>query len=289
MAVAACDNCKFTLGVVVVGRINSTRSLVLIFIAVFVLEHAAMLFPAAKRKVLPERQDRAVRGRIIAEQMGCFGCHGAEGVRGISNPGAPDGVVPALAGGEIMMWAQDEAELRAWIRDGHIDKQAPRRDGLDAGRSSGRALVMPAYGEMLDREQLDDLVLYLKSISGLQFPEDDDVADGLELMHKLGCFRCHGAMGTGGVSNPQSLKGYVPGFVGEDYPELVRDGAELRQWIRNGVSDRFADNRIARSVLERQALKMPAYGKHLGDDDVEALAAAVEWLASEDWRKQPVP
>jgi mono/diheme cytochrome c family protein len=269
--------------------VGGRRTLVLVFVTAFLLEHAAMLIPAAKQEILPQRQDPAVRGRLVAERMGCFGCHGAEGVRGIANPGAPDGVVPALAGGEMMMWAHDESELRAWILDGRIEAHDEPRQGLEAGRGSRRALVMPAYRAVLAPHELEDLVVYLKSISGLQFPDDDLAAKGLERMHELGCFRCHGAMGTGGVSNPRSLKGYVPGFVGEDYRELVRDGAELRQWIRNGVSDRFARNPLARVVLERQTLKMPAYGKHLDEADVEALAASVTWLASEKWREQPVP
>jgi mono/diheme cytochrome c family protein len=262
----------------------------LVFVAAFVVEHAAMLVPAAKRSAFPPREDLAVAGRRVAERLGCFSCHGAEGVGGISNPGSKDGVVPALAGGEMMMWAHDESELRAWILDGRLpDGAVEERNGLDAGQDTGRALVMPAYRDYIGDADLHALVAYLKAISGLQFPDDDFTARGLERMHDLGCFRCHGPMGTGGVSNPRSLKGYVPGFGGEDYEELVRDGDELRQWIRNGTSDRFARNLVAAAVLRRQAVKMPAYGAHLAGDDLEAVAAAVEWLASGTWRAQPVP
>jgi len=271
--------------------VGGRRTLVFVFLGAFFLEQAAMLVPAAKRSAFPSRVDHAVKGRRVASRLGCFACHGAEGARGIANPGGKDGVVPALAGGEMMMWAHDEAELRSWILDGRLADASgdPEREGIAAGQGSSRALVMPAYRKQLREGEIEDLLAYLRSISGLQFPDDDAVASGLERMHQLGCFRCHGAMGTGGVSNPRSLKGYVPGFGGEDYSELVRDGDELRQWIRNGASDRFAHNIIARAVLRRQAIKMPAYAGLLDDPEIEQVASAVEWLAGGEWRQKPVP
>ena len=262
-----------------------TRSLLLIFVAAFVVEQAAMLVPAAKNAAFPRREDRAVRGRRVAERMGCFGCHGSDGAHGIANPGGKDGVVPALAGGEMMMWAHDETELRTWILDGRL----PDAAADETAATPARALAMPAYRAMLSGEELDDLVAYLKSICGLQFPDDARAEKGLEKMHDLGCFGCHGPMGTGGRSNPRSLKGYVPGFGGEDYRELVRDGDELREWIRNGTTDRFARNPVARAILGRQALKMPAYGEHLDEPGLENVASAVEWLATGNWHDQPVP
>jgi mono/diheme cytochrome c family protein len=260
------------------------RLLLILFAALFV-EQAAMLVPAAKRTAFPAREDAAIRGLRIAQGLGCFSCHGAEGARGVANPGSKDGRVPALAGGEMMMWAHDEGEMRSWILDGRPRAHAP---GADDERPK-QALRMPAYRGVVSEAQLDDLVAYLKSISGLQFPDDDVAARGLERMHDLGCFRCHGPMGVGGVSNPRSLKGYVPGFGGEDYSELVRGGDELRQWIDNGVSDRFARSPLAHKFVERQLLKMPAYGTLVADGELDQVAAAVEWLASDRWRAIPVP
>jgi hypothetical protein len=148
---------------------------------------------------------------------------------------------------------------------------------------------MPAYERHLGSGDLDALVAYLRAISGLQFPEVAGTKRGLELAHQLGCFRCHGPMGTGGLANPGSLKGYVPGFFGADFAELVRDRAEARQWIGAGISDRFRDNLAARSILERQAIKMPAYGEFLSAEDVDSLADLVEWLGRGEWREMPVP
>lgn len=96
-------------------------------------------------------------------------------------------------------------------------------------------------------------------------------------------------MGTGGTSNPGSLKGYVPGFFGDDYAELVHGPEEAAEWIRDGVTTRFRNNPIAAAVLTHQALKMPAYGKELTDDQVASLVLAVDWLAKGDWRTMKVP
>jgi len=266
--------------------VEQTRKLVLIFSALFVVEHAAMLLPATKTAAFPAYEDRAEQGRRIAARLGCFSCHGPEGTSGISNPGSDEGTVPALAGGEIRFWASDEAQLEMWILDGIpvVAASADPRAKLTAGQGRKRAIVMPAYRDYLLPGEIEDLVAYVISISALQTPKDPHVAKGLARMKELGCFRCHGSMGIGGVSNPRSLKGYVPGFGGEDFSELVTSPAELHEWIRDGVSARFARNPLAAAVLRRQALKMPAYGQFLKEEEVRNVAGAVAWLAAGEWR-----
>ena len=258
------------------------------------LEQLWLLFPVLKDVALPPQQDPAEAGRMVAQDLGCFSCHGPGGAVGIDNPGSEDGVVPALAGGEMMMWADNEQEVREWILYGRPleeegEEEQDTREGLDAGRGSDRAIVMPAFEPYLGAGQLDELIAYLGAISGLQFPEEQAAANGLEELHKHGCFNCHGPMGTGGVANPGSLKGYVPGFFGPDYGELVNSGEELSQWISEGVTERIRENPIAAAILERQALKMPAYGRFLDEAEIAELAAAVEWLVESGWRKTPVP
>lgn len=267
---------------------DQTRKLVLVFIAIFIVEHAAMLLPAAKSVAFPTYRDRAEEGRRVAARLGCFSCHGPEGTGGIPNPGSDDGVVPALAGGEIRFWASNEEQLKMWILDG-MPASEPSDDArakLTAGQGGKRAIVMPAFRDHLLPGELDALVAYVVSISALQTPKDAHVAKGLTRMKELGCFRCHGSMGIGGVSNPKSLKGYVPGFGGEDFPELVTSREELHEWIRDGVSTRFAANPLASAVLHRQALKMPAYGRFLNEEEIGNVVAAVAWLAAGDWRSR---
>jgi mono/diheme cytochrome c family protein len=266
--------------------VDNTRKLVLIFIGAFVVEHAAMLIPSAKRAAFPPYEQRATAGRRIVERLGCFTCHGPEGRGGVANPGSEDGVVPALVGPDVQAWASSEDELRHWILEGVAVDAAPydRLAGLNAGGGSDRAIVMPAYREMLAPGEIDDVVAYLASVSTLRRPAQANVAAGLERMHALGCFRCHGPMGVGGAPNPRSLKGYVPGFGGPDYEEIVASNAELREWIRDGVSERFARNPLARAVMGAQAIKMPAYGRFLNNGDLESITAAVEWIASGAWK-----
>jgi mono/diheme cytochrome c family protein len=266
------------------------RIFLILLVVLRAVEHVWLLAPTAKRLVFPPKIHPAVEGREIANRLGCLGCHGADAGGGFVNRGA-DGDVPALAGGEKMMWATSEQELREWILHGHIldDEIGYEPAGFDAGQGSGRAVVMPAFDDYIDARELDLLIEWLRAISGLQFPDDAVVQQGMDTAHEVGCFDCHGPMGTGGVNNPGSLKGYVPGFFGEDYHELVADDAELRQWIENGISDRFAKHLIAGRIIKGQALKMPAYAEHLSDEELDSVVALVQWLASSEWEAVAIP
>jgi DNA-binding GntR family transcriptional regulator len=70
----------------------------------------------------------------------------------------------------------------------------------------------------------------------------------------------------------------VPSWDGRDFPELVKDSTEFREWVERGVSRRFATNPLARWFLDRAVLHMPAFEKHVAPGDVEALWAYVAWL-----------
>lgn len=209
------------------------------------------------------------RGRALAESTGCFGCHGPGGVQPIANPGSKSGEVPGWAGGTWMMWNKSEADVRGWIADGH-----------PAGRPAdpGALIKMPAYRKFLGPGRIDDLVAYVLTVSQFGPPPSDAVGAGKEAAFRLGCFGCHGPEGRGLVSNPGSLKGYIPPWDGADYPDLVRDEAEFRQWVRNGISDRFEANPAARLVLSRQAVAMPAFRDRVTEDDLKSLAAYVAWV-----------
>ena len=213
------------------------------------------------------------RGRQVAERMGCFGCHGAGGAEPIANPGAKGGEVPRWSGGTWMMWNRNEGDLRAWILDG----KAPHREP-----DAGALIRMPAYRGRLGAREADDLVAYVLAVSHFGPIEDELAATGHETAYRLGCFGCHGPEGRGLVSNPGSLKGYIPPWDGEDFVELVRDDAELGQWIRNGASDRMRAHPVGRRILESQAVPMPAYGDRVSDGELRALAAYIAWV-----RKHP--
>ncbi len=80
------------------------------------------------------------------------------------------------------------------------------------------------------------------------------------------------------MTNPGSYKGYVPGWLGHDFEDLVRDDGELRDWIREGVIPRFSTDRPAQFFLARQRLQMPPYREVLSTQETEAIAAYIDWL-----------
>lgn len=210
-----------------------------------------------------------VRGKAVADRLGCFGCHGPGGVSPIPNPGSVEGTVPAWNGDTWGLFNEDEDDVREWIRFGHPTDRQP---------DAGALIPMPAYEGMLSEAELDDLVAYFLAVAQFGWPGDLTVAQGRGVATRYGCFGCHGPEGRGLVENPLSFKGYIPPWDGDDYLELVRDDDEFRQWVRNGVSDRFRDNPAARAFVDRQVLPMPPYGDLISDAELDQLLAFVEWV-----------
>ena len=217
----------------------------------------------------------AERGRRLAERYGCFACHGPEGIRGAANPGRTDGNVPKFEG-TLMMFAENEGEVREWIRDGGT-KARRASEKWRAERTTG-AVRMPAFGKRLSKRQIDDLVTFVMAAASEPSPEDSLVLYGRDRAEALGCVGCHGVGGQYARPNPGSLKGYVPPWNGADFAELVRDRAEFGEWVERGVSRRFESNAVAQYFLKRAPLRMPKYEKHLQPGDVDALWAYVQWL-----------
>ncbi len=58
----------------------------------------------------------------------------------------------------------------------------------------------------------------------------------------------------------------------------MRDRAEFSEWVERGRSVRFEKNPLARHFLDRAAVKMPAFRRHLQPGDLDALWAYVTWL-----------
>src|SRR5438552_2347217 len=114
--------------------------------------------------------------------------------------------------------------------------------------------------------------------------EETPARRGQRLAAELGCFACHGPLGAGGVRNPGSFKGYVPGFWGPDFDDLVRSEDELRSWIARGELARVAEHPIGGRFFKRQAIRMPAFQRFVPEMDVDALAAYVRWIRAGTWR-----
>lgn len=222
------------------------------------------------------------RGAAIAERSGCHACHGPRGTRGLPDPALGEGV-PEWDGGVPMMYVSGPAEVREYIRDGVSQRRAASASAR-AEREKA-AIRMPAYGDRLDADAIDDLVAYFMAASRMEPIADPGAARGRQLVTRHRCDACHGVGGAGGVPNPGSLTGFVPGWRGGEYAELVRNDDELRRWILDGGIERLGRSRPAQFFLSRQRLQMPAYRAALTEDDVDAIASYIRWLR----RSEPAP
>jgi len=100
------------------------------------------------------------QGREIAVRMGCFGCHGPEGRGLVWNPGSFKGYIPAWDSADHAELVQDDDEFRQWVRFGISDRLGTN----PAARAlfETQAIRMPAYDELLDEEELEALLAYVK-------------------------------------------------------------------------------------------------------------------------------
>lgn len=259
--------------------------------------------PHAWRTAAPSEASAAARGREVAERLGCVSCHGPGGTGGVPDPGSAE-PVPAFTGGVPWEYADDRREIANWILygdprgRGEIERQhgkerhtkrspAGTADGplpaaqvetADAHAEHQGLLRMPAFEGRLTETELADVIAWIEALSPPDRPADESVRRGLAVANANACFACHGPMGTGGISNPGSFKGYIPGFFGKDLDELARTDDELEAWIREGNVVRLARNPAAKVFLDRQAIKMPGYGNRLTDDEVRDLVAMIRWI-----------
>ena len=213
-------------------------------------------------------------GLEIARANGCFHCHGTFGEGKVPNPDAD--AIPSWQGFSFMMSMKDESELREWILDGapaHL-----RQSEAYKRKQSAMTVHMPAYRGRLTPKELNYLIAYYYSVSGIIWPDDPLAEKGLSIAGKKGCFSCHGFGGRIDLPNPGSLVGRIPAWSGADYRHLVKDDAELLEWILDGRSTRLEKNFFARWFTNRQVIKMPAYRDRLSAEEQDAIIAYIHWL-----------
>ena len=216
----------------------------------------------------------ALRGEAVARNLGCFACHGPEGRGGVADPGSRNGMIPGWDGPTVATLAVNNAEIREWILDGI---PARLKEVQEAGQR--KPLVpMPAYRGLVTESELQDLMVYFSAVSNFDVEMPEPAYEGWKLADRLGCFGCHGPGGTGGSPNPGSFKGHIPAWDGDEFAELVKDDAELMEWILDGYPKRLWENPLARHFLEGQVIGMPAYRAHLSATDQARLLAYFQWL-----------
>jgi mono/diheme cytochrome c family protein len=255
-------------------------------LAAVLLQNAWLLYPRARDVIVRPEATAYTRGRHVAERLGCFACHGPDGGGGAPNVGGRADAVPGWTERVPMMYAASDDELREYILDGRPAAKAA--DPEYVAEMERQAIRMPAYRGRISDAEVEEVLTFIRAVSGLLVPEDPLAARGLDLAVTAGCFSCHGHMGGGGTPNPGSFKGYVPGFWGHDFRDLVRSDDELHEWIREGSIRRLAESPLGSWFLERQTIKMPAYRRFLSEEDIAALGAAVRWIHGRSWEQQPL-
>ncbi len=222
------------------------------------------------------RSDNTIRRGIArVQELGCFSCHGELGRSGIPIPGSDEGV-PQWSGSVWMMYVKNDEDIRRYIVEG-----SPRKAHHDHNHDTV-AVSMPAYGNVINERDLADLVATFKVLAGMVAPDRGTPARaGYNLARQWKCFSCHGPAGSGGLSNPGSLTGFIPGWYGADFRDLVRDRDEFDTWIREGAIPRLSGHPIASFFLDRQMLPMPAY-RELTQDELDNLWAYAQWLKDTD-------
>jgi mono/diheme cytochrome c family protein len=237
----------------------------------------ALVAPDLIRSRWSARSSNPVRRGIArAHELGCFACHGPAGRDGIPDPGFQGGEVPSWSGGVWMMYVENEAEIREFILDGISSRRAASFTALEELERA--AIPMPAYKNVLEGSDLDDLTAAFLVLSGMSDPpRDTPEGRGRDLARRWQCFSCHGPGGAGGVENPGSFAGYIPGWYGPDFEELVRDREEFESWIRDGTLKRLATHPVASRFLAAQRVPMPPY-PDLTAEELGELWAYVGWL-----------
>ena len=235
------------------------------------------------RWVLRQRESNPIlRGQQLAEAQGCVTCHRPWSTREIPNPGSRWGSVPHLARGYASMYAEDRGEIEEFIRFG-----APRAwldDPTVVERLEEQLIRMPAYEGTLSEAEIADLVAFTSAVEQVELPGGEIAEKGRDAAWKFGCLVCHGVEGSGGLANPGSLGGFVPGFLGGNFAHLVRDEEEFREWIRTGTLERYERNPVARYFLQRQRVSMPAYPDLVPDEAIDWM-----WVWIQEMRSPEAP
>jgi YVTN family beta-propeller protein len=92
---------------------------------------------------------------------------------------------------------------------------------------------------------------------------------GAEIARQQGCFACHGPDGRGGVADPGSRSGIVPGWDGPAVATYALNETEIREWILDGKPSRLKD--VDLGVGRKPLLPMPAYRGKISPGELDDL------------------
>lgn len=99
-------------------------------------------------------------------------------------------------------------------------------------------------------------------------PETTEAMRGAEVARKLGCFGCHGPGGFGGIADPVSPSGKVPGWDGGTAALYVENEQQIREWVLYG-----APRQRSRPEDRHGLIQMPAYEGLLSERELDDVVA----------------
>jgi len=103
---------------------------------------------------------------------------------------------------------------------------------------------------------------------------------GRRLAERTGCFACHGAEGMRGTANVGRSDRKVPTWEG-DLMMYAKTRAEIREWVRDGVTQKRAASQTWREQRDRGALRMPAFKHRLSERQIEDLVTLVSTVTAD--------
>ncbi len=175
----------------------------------------------------------AIAGGAAVFRANCSQCHGSGAAGALGYPNLLD---------DDWLWGGDIENIALTIRHGIRNEIDP----------DARWSEMPAFGDILERDEIDNVVQHVMAISG-QDHDADKAALGGEVFYD-NCAACHGDDGMGSRDQgAPNLTDAIWLFGG--------DAGALKETVENA---RFGI--------------MPPWGTRLTDDEVNAVAAYVHQL-----------
>lgn len=106
------------------------------------------------------QDEQVAGGRDVAVQFGCFGCHGPEGRGLIANPASLKGYIPPWTSHDFVELVRSREEFDQWVQDGVT--QRFKRNPAAMAFLDRQPINMPAYGDRISQDQLDQLYAYVE-------------------------------------------------------------------------------------------------------------------------------
>ena len=150
---------------------------------------------------------------------------------------------------------------------GHTEIGHPDDSPLDCGNTAAKDSHPQYEGDCADLLAYFEMVRLKRSFrSRASAPFRNSLLQGEILARQYNCFQCHGELGQGGFRNAGALKGYIPGYFGNDFALLTRGGnpESVMAWISQGIDQTLIDHPlegpVAKYLIDKQEVSMPEFG-----------------------------